>query len=97
VSRLLESSQLSVFSHLIHAITQTESLDGIYEAALDALAAGLGVRRGAVLLFDADGKMRFKAWRGVSETYRSTVEGHAPWSPHARGAEAVVVPDVSDD
>ncbi len=97
MSPLLESSQLSVWSQLIHTITQTESLDEIYLAALDALAAGLGVRRAAVLLFDRHGTMRFSAWRGLSDAYRAAVEGHTPWVPRAKGAQPMAVRDVNDD
>jgi PAS domain S-box-containing protein len=97
MSPLLESSQLSVWSQLIHTITQTESLDEIYAAALDALAAGLGVRRAAVLLFDRDGTMRFSAWRGLSDAYRAAVEGHTPWAPRVKGVQPMVVRDVNDN
>ena len=97
MSPLLASSQLSVWSQLIHTITQTESLDEIYAAALDALAAGLGVRRAAVLLFDRDGTMRFSAWRGLSDAYRAAVEGHTPWAPRVKGAQPMVVRDVNDN
>jgi PAS domain S-box-containing protein len=97
MSRLMESSQLSVWSQLVHAITQTESLDEIYAAALDALAAGLGVRRAAVLRFDHDGTMRFSAWRGLSDAYRAAVEGHTPWAPGVKGVQPMVVRDVSDN
>ena len=24
--------------------------------------------------------MRFKAWRGLSDAYRATTEGHSPWT-----------------
>jgi PAS domain S-box-containing protein len=94
---LANSSQLSVWSQLIHAITQTESLDEIYQAALDALASGLGVQRASILLFDHDGSMRFKAWRGLSQAYRHAVEGHTPWSPQVKGAQPIAVPNVSED
>jgi hypothetical protein len=63
-SLLAASSQFSAWSQLVHAITQTDSLDRIYGAALDAIEAGLHVERASILLFDPDGKMRFKAWRG---------------------------------
>ena len=41
--------------------------------------------------------MRFKAWRGLSDSYRRAVEGHTPWLPHARCAEPIVVADVQQD
>jgi PAS domain S-box-containing protein len=82
---------------LTEAIGRTEGAEEIYEAALDALAHGLGVERASVLLFDADGVMRFKAWRGLTPSYRKAVEGHTPWPAHAKGAEPIVVADVQRD
>ncbi len=90
-------SPLAVCAQLTQAIGRTESLEEIYEAALDALSAGLGVERASVLLFEPDGVMRFKAWRGLSDSYRRAVEGHTPWLPHARCAEPIVVADVQQD
>ena len=91
------AAPLSVCLQLTHAINRTDRLDDIYEAALDALENGLGVGKAAVLSFDPDGVMRFKAWRTVSEGYRRAVEGHTPWLPGAKGAEPLVVGDVAED
>ena len=82
---------------LTTAITRAGRLESVYDAALDAFEQGLGVRRAAILLFDADGVMRFKAWRGVSDDYRREVEGHTPWRPDTPDAQILVVPDVRDD
>jgi PAS domain S-box-containing protein len=82
---------------LINAITSADRVDGVYEAALDALEQGLGVRRASILLFDPDGVMRFKAWRGLSDQYRQAVEGHTPWRPDTPDASILIVPDVRDD
>ena len=90
-------SPLAVCAELTQAIGRTESLDDIYEAALDALADGLGVHRAAVLLFDADGVMRFTASRGLSNTYCQVVEGHTPWSAREKGARPLIVEDVQQD
>jgi PAS domain S-box-containing protein len=67
----------------------------MFEAALDALESGLSVEKSAILLFDADGVMRFKAWRRLSESYRRAVEGHTPWERGTRRAEPLVVADVT--
>ena len=79
------------------AITRAEGLASVYDAALDAFERGLGIRRAAILLFDGDGVMRFKAWRGLSDDYRRAVEGHTPWRPDTPDAQILVVPDVRDD
>lgn len=92
-----ESSRLAVCLQLATAIGRSTTLDEIFDAALDALAEGVGIRRAAVLLFDADGVMRFKASRGISEGYRRAVEGHTPWKRGEIGARAILVPDVGAD
>jgi PAS domain S-box-containing protein len=81
---------------LTRAMSRTRTVEEIYEAALDALGQGLGVSRASILLFDPDGVMRFKAFRGLSEPYRRAVEGHTPWSPESV-PEPIVVADVRED
>ena len=61
------SQHISTCLSLTHAMSKSRSVQEIYGAALDALHAGLGVERAAILLFDPDGVMRFKAFRGLSE------------------------------
>src|SRR5690606_15742709 len=59
-----------------------------------AIIKGLNVERAAVLLSDADGIMRFKAWRGLSTEYRAAVEGHSPWCADTLDPKPIVVADV---
>ena len=73
------------------------TVESMYEAALDALSSALAVERSAVLLYDTEAVMRFRAWRGLSDRYRAAVEGHSPWSADAVCPEAVVIADVSAD
>jgi PAS domain S-box-containing protein len=93
----LAAAPLAVCLQLTHAINRADRLEEIYEAALDALENGLGVEKASILLFDPDGVMRFKAWRKLSDGYRSAVEGHTPWVPGAKGAEPLVVAEVTQD
>lgn len=39
--------------------------------------------------------MRFKAWRGLSDTYRQHTEGHSPWSRDALDPQVVLILDVT--
>jgi PAS domain S-box-containing protein len=87
--------KLSICLTLTAAISRSRTVDEIYTAALDALAAGLGVSRASILLFDGDGVMRFMAYRGLSDGYRRAVEGHTPWAPDAPDAQPIVVADVA--
>jgi PAS domain S-box-containing protein len=91
------SSPLGACLKLTRAISRTRTVEEIYESALDALADGLGVSRASILLFDADGVMRFKAYRGLSDRYRRAVEGHTPWRPDSPDPEPIVVSDVTAD
>src|SRR3954447_23905281 len=91
------SRPIAVILALARAIGRAQRVEDIYATALDALADGLAVDRSSILLFDADGVMRFKASRGLSDVYRRAVEGHSPWTPGARDAEPIVVADVTQD
>ena len=85
---------LEVVHRLLAALHAT-SPDDFYQEAVDAVVTTLGVDRASLLLFDPDGVMRFKAWRGLSENYRGAVEGHTPWAPGDTGARPILAPDVA--
>ena len=91
------SSPIATCLALTGAISKSRTVEEIYEAALDALRAGLGVERASILLLDADGVMRFKAYRGLSDAYRRAVEGHTPWQPDSPDPEPIWVSDVVAD
>src|ERR1041385_3340357 len=65
-----------------------------HRAAVEAVVTTVGADRAALLLYDADGVMRFKAWRGLSDDYRRAVEGHSPWSRDTALPEPILVPNV---
>jgi signal transduction histidine kinase len=78
-------------------VTALDDLDAIYEHALDAVLRGSRSTRAAILVFDPDGVMRFKAWRGLSDTYRAAVEGHSPWKADEANPVPVAVEDTERD
>jgi PAS domain S-box-containing protein len=98
-----ETALLSRFEqlHAVFLLSETAgraaSLDDIYKAVLDSLHQAAGADRAAVLLFDADGIVRFKAWLGLSAAYRNAVEGHTPWSPDAHDAEPILTNNIATD
>jgi PAS domain S-box-containing protein len=79
------------------AVVVAENVEQIFDAALAAIDAALGTARSAILTFDGDKVMRFRAWRNLSDGYRSAVEGHSPWTPDAAAPEPVLVPDAAGD
>lgn len=87
----------STLYELTLAVASATRDEDIYDAALAALEDSLGVSRASLLLFDADGVMRFRAWRQLSDEYRAAVDGHSPWKPDTRDAAPVVVEDVLAD
>jgi PAS domain S-box-containing protein len=79
------------FAQLQHIAT---NLGEIHDASLDAILSAMDCHRAAILLFNKEKVMRFVAWRGLSERYRKTVEGHSPWKPDAKNPKPVCINDV---
>jgi PAS domain S-box-containing protein len=79
------------------SVVAADRVEVVFDAALAALEVAVGANRAAVLIFDADGVMRFRAWRNLSETYRRAVEGHSPWKRDALSPQPVLVADVETE
>src|SRR5262245_55816626 len=90
-------ARLEAIDRLTKTTARTDTLEDVYGAALDAVGTALGATRSSILLFDPDGIIRFKAWRGLSDSYRRATEGHSPWRPETIEAEPVLVPDARTD
>jgi PAS domain S-box-containing protein len=78
------------------AVAGAPALDDVLAAALDALHEATGADRAAVLLADEDGVLRFRAWRGLSDRYRTYTEGRSPWQPEDGDPAPVLVEDIAD-
>jgi PAS domain S-box-containing protein len=88
---------LETLYRLADLVGQATTREAVYEAALDALLAGLGASRASILMFDDEGVMRFVAWRGLSERYRRAVDGHSPWTRDSVAPRPIVVADAASD
>ena len=88
---------IKALERLVGEVARASAPADVYEVTLDALQEALGVSRASILLFDDDRVMRFKAWHGLSDVYRSRVEGHTPWSPESSDATPILVADVALD
>lgn len=89
--------QLQAIYSLSKAVSHAESLEEIYTAALNSLKPALGTDRAAILLFDPDGRLRFKSWLGLSEDYRRAVEGHSPWLRDAEDPQPILVSNALEE
>src|SRR5215468_1249583 len=83
--------ELQAIYRMSNAVVHAGALEEIYDVALDELQRTVHADRAAVLLYDDERVMRFKAWRRLSESYRRAVEGHSPWSPDERDPQPVLV------
>jgi PAS domain S-box-containing protein len=90
------TAHLETLYRLTDRLYRATGMEAMLEAALDAICEGLGCEKCSILLFDSEGVMRFVAWRGLSETYRSTLEGHTPWTPGTPDPPPIFVGDIAE-
>lgn len=94
-ARKQAEERLKTLYEVSEAVNRAEGLAEVYRTALTALTRVLQVKRASILLLDKDGKMRFRAWLGLSSTYREQVEGHSPWAADEAEPQPVLIPDVT--
>lgn len=87
--------QQQALYELAASVNRAVALPEIYEASLIAICHCQNANRASILLYDAEGVMRFKAWRGLSEEYRRKVEGHSPWKRDDSAPQPICVDDVA--
>jgi PAS domain S-box-containing protein len=97
VEEVAGAAALAAIYELADAVARADTVDAVFAAALDALERGIGIDRAAVVLFDAAGGIEFRAWRGLSETYRERVRGRRPWPERIADRTPFVVDDVLAD
>jgi PAS domain S-box-containing protein len=90
------SRHQSLLFELAEAVNRADELADLYRKALDVITLSLNTDRGSILLFDDDGVMRFKAWRGLSAAYRRKVEGHSPWTRDERDPKPVILGNIAE-
>jgi signal transduction histidine kinase len=89
--------EMEMLFRLAETTAAVRELDTLYEEALRGVRDVLGVERASILLCDAAGTMRFRAWRGLSDAYRRAVEGHSPWPDGTTDARPIFVADAARD
>ncbi len=91
--RRIESEQLAQHQYT-DRLYRADNRQDAYDPALDAIGAALLCERAAILLFDETGRMRFVAWRGLSDAYRAATDGHSPWARDAKDPQPICIADV---
>jgi PAS domain S-box-containing protein len=89
------SSHLEILYRLTDRLSRATGLEAVLDIAMDAITEGLGCEKCSILLFDAQRVMRFVAWRGLSENYRRTLDGHTPWSRETVDPAPIFVSDIT--
>ena len=93
----LDVRRLRTLYKLLAALSQARALEDVYHAGLTSLLEATTADRAAILLFDEDGVIRFKAAQGLSREYQEAVSGHSPWPPGALDAQPLVISDAMRD
>ena len=89
--------QLQLLFDLAASVARAEESGEIYRAAVQGLVRVVGADRAAVLEYDSDNVMRFKASIGLSDRYRADMRGRPTWARGARDAQPITVADVLQD
>lgn len=82
---------------LSNALNRANTIGDVLKPALKTMARAILVDRAAILLVDEKGVMRFQEWIGLSEEYRTAVEGHSPWSPNDKSPRPIFINDTERD
>jgi signal transduction histidine kinase len=85
------ASRAELLHDLACRVIVASDIDDVHAAALDTVEQALGADHAAILVIDDDGDMRFRAWRGLSESYRAAPPGHAPWPRAGRDPEPITI------
>ncbi|HEX3035437.1 MAG TPA: GAF domain-containing protein [Thermodesulfobacteriota bacterium] len=97
IERKRAEEQLRTLYKLSDAVGRAETVEQVYEAGIDGLKSTLHADRASVLIFDQNGVMRFKVWRGLSDTYRNQIEGHSPWSANEKDPKPILIHNVEQE
>ncbi|MGB9365020.1 MAG: PAS domain S-box protein [Xanthobacteraceae bacterium] len=89
------ASEQAALYQFTDKLFRAQSLDDIYDAALEAILQAIRCERASILLFDAAGVMRFVRWCCLSEGYRQAVKGHSPWTPDTSNPAPIWIDDIA--
>ena len=79
---------------LADRLNRANTLQDVFDVALDTIETALHCDRAALLLLDDAGVMRYVGWRGLSQEYRMAAEGRSPWPTDEREPQSYRVSDI---
>lgn len=88
--------ELQLISDFTNLIYRTETIQELFEISVTSILDTLKADRASLLLYDSDGKIRFKGWHKLSDKYRALVEGHTPWAKTQIDARPIYVEDIDN-
>src|SRR5690349_5879915 len=74
-----DARRIDALYHMTDRLYHAQSMEAVYNAALQAILSGLRCDRASILLFDEQRVMRFVAWHELSDGYRCLAQGNLPW------------------
>jgi len=86
--------QTELLQHTVEKLSRAQSLNEVYDIAVQGIVELLKADRASILLFEEDGRVHFKAWRNLSPEYRQKVDGHCPWQADEIDAQPIYMSDV---
>jgi len=89
-------AELAALFRLTDRLFRARKAGDIYNASLDAITSTMSCKRASILLFDANGVMKFVAQKGLSASYVAAVEGHSPWRPGQAQPDPIFIEDIDD-
>lgn len=88
--------ELEAIYLLSEAVSSVKSLEQVYEEAMYFMLRLLKADRAAIKLFDKDGVIHFKAWRGLPDSYRRAMDNHTFWAQDESDPQPYFVEDIND-
>jgi PAS domain S-box-containing protein len=89
-------AELAALFRLTDRLYRAREATDVYDASLDAITSTMNCKRASILLFDANGVMKFVAQKGLSASYIAAVEGHSPWRPGQAQPDPIFVENIDD-
>lgn len=90
-----ELRRLRALYKLLVSLGAAHVLQDVYDAAIASVLDATSADRAAILIFNEDGVLQFKAAQGLSVQYQAALTGHSAWVRGERNARPLVVPDAA--